>query len=29
MSIACGIIFELPVLSFVLTKMGLLTPKFL
>jgi sec-independent protein translocase protein TatC len=29
MSIACGIIFELPVLSFVLTKMGLLTPEFL
>jgi sec-independent protein translocase protein TatC len=29
MSLACGLIFELPVISFVLTKMGLLTPGFL
>ncbi len=29
MSLACGLIFELPVVSYVLTKMGLLTPKFL
>ena len=29
MSLACGLIFELPVISYVLTKMGLLTPKFL
>jgi sec-independent protein translocase protein TatC len=29
MSLACGLIFELPVISYVLTKMGLLTPRFL
>jgi sec-independent protein translocase protein TatC len=29
MSLACGIIFEMPVASWVLTRMGLLTPKFL
>jgi sec-independent protein translocase protein TatC len=29
LSLACGLIFELPVLSYVLTKMGLLTPRFL
>jgi sec-independent protein translocase protein TatC len=29
MSLACGLIFELPVISYVLTKMGLLTPGFL
>jgi sec-independent protein translocase protein TatC len=29
MSLACGLIFELPVVSYVLTKMGLLTPQFL
>ena len=29
MSLACGLIFELPVVSYVLTKMGLLTSKFL
>jgi sec-independent protein translocase protein TatC len=29
MSLACGLIFELPVLSYVLTKMGLLSPQFL
>jgi sec-independent protein translocase protein TatC len=29
MSLACGLIFELPVVSYVLTKMGLLTPGFL
>jgi sec-independent protein translocase protein TatC len=28
-SLACGLIFELPVVSYVLTKMGLLTSKFL
>jgi sec-independent protein translocase protein TatC len=28
-SLACGLIFELPVLSFILTKMGFLTPRFL
>jgi sec-independent protein translocase protein TatC len=28
-SLACGLIFELPVISYVLTKMGLLTPQFL
>jgi sec-independent protein translocase protein TatC len=28
-SLACGLIFEMPVLSYVLTKMGLLTPRFL
>jgi sec-independent protein translocase protein TatC len=29
MALACGLIFELPVISYVLTKMGLLTPQFL
>jgi sec-independent protein translocase protein TatC len=29
MSLACGIIFEMPVVSWVLTRMGILTPKFL
>lgn len=29
MGLACGIIFELPVVSWVLTKIGLITPKFL
>jgi len=29
LSLACGIIFELPVVSWVLTRMGLITPKFL
>jgi sec-independent protein translocase protein TatC len=29
MSLACGVIFEMPVVSWVLTRMGLLTPKFL
>lgn len=29
LSIACGIVFEMPVVSWVLTRMGLLTPKFL
>lgn len=29
MSLVCGIIFELPVISYILTKMGILTPKFL
>ena len=29
MSLACGLLFELPVISYVLTKMGLLTPQFL
>lgn len=29
LSLACGVIFELPVVSYVLTKMGVLTPKFL
>jgi sec-independent protein translocase protein TatC len=29
MSLACGLIFELPVIAYVLTKMGVLTPQFL
>jgi sec-independent protein translocase protein TatC len=29
MSLAFGLIFELPVVCYVLTKMGILTPKFL
>ncbi len=29
LSLACGIIFELPMVSWVLTRMGLLSPKFL
>ncbi|HUI92288.1 MAG TPA: twin-arginine translocase subunit TatC [Chitinivibrionales bacterium] len=29
LSVACGIVFEMPVVSWVLTRMGLLTPQFL